>query len=77
MSCINSHSFDYANEFIQRAYIDAAGDSMKSAATKIKENVKYDSRSGKPLTTLPLDGSWQKRGHSSFNGVVTAISDGY
>jgi len=53
MLCMNSYSFDYANEFIQRAYIDAA--------TKIKENVKYDSISGKPLIALSLDGSWQKR----------------
>lgn len=28
------------------------------------------------LTKCSLDGSWQKRGHSSLNGVVTAIVDG-
>ena len=31
---------------------------------------------GNTICQCSLDGSWQKRGHSSLNGVVTAISNG-
>ena len=44
-----------------------AQDSMKIAAAELKEDVGGD-------VSVSLDGTWQKRGFSSHNGVVTAIS---
>ena len=44
-----------------------AEESMKAAASEVKS--KYGTDVG-----VSVDGSWQRRGHASHNGVVTAIS---
>ena len=41
---------------------------MLSNAMHVKEE------NGAPECGISLDGTWQKRGHASHNGVVTAIS---
>ena len=47
-----------------------ANDSMNNSAMEVKER----SESDEGHCGISLDGSWQKRGHASHNGVVTAIS---
>ena len=47
-----------------------ANDSMVSNAMNVKEVCANDMGE----CGISLDGSWQKRGHTSHNGVVTAIS---
>ena len=47
-----------------------ANDSMNNSAMEVKER----SGSDEGHCGISLDGSWQKRGHASHNGVVTAIS---
>ena len=47
-----------------------ADDSMLTTAIKVKEAVKNESGE----CGISIDGTWQKRGYSSHNGVVTAIS---
>ena len=44
---------------------------MKTAAGEV---VHIDTVSDIPCTRISVDGTWQKRGHSSLHGVVTAIS---
>jgi hypothetical protein len=46
-----------------------ANDSMNNSAMEVKEICGSEGECG-----ISLDGSWQKRGHSSHNSVVTAIS---
>ena len=60
------------------AYENEAKASMLRAAEKVhnetEEKVPWD-----PSITLcdvSIDGTWQKRGHSSLNGIVTAICTG-
>ena len=57
------------------AYLFICQKSMKKAALEsremVEENVTADISSD---IDVSLDGTWQHRGHTSFNGVVTAIS---
>ena len=79
MRCLNVHpishtSFNDLNEHVAAVYETVATESMQKAASVVSElsEVKV------PLPTcrVSLDGSWQKRGHASHNGVVTCISKG-
>ena len=69
MSSMSVNAFDYANTVVQEAYKASAEQSTREAATKVKEIAKEKTHSGEALVQVSLDGSWQKRGHSSFNGV--------
>ena len=42
---------------------------MVDSAFKVKENANEEEECG-----ISIDGTWQKRGHASHNGVVTVIS---
>ena len=53
---------------IHQAYIDEADQSMKVAAAEVKE------QTGSDELTASFDGTWQKPGHASLNGVVSVIS---
>ena len=60
------------------AYEIAANASMERAAEKVHNqaghNVPMDPSIA--LCDVSVDGTWQKRGHNSLNGVVTAICNG-
>ena len=61
---------------IRIASIEAAEDCMSRAADVIKEQTvdqPSTSAEGFPRRTISQDGTWQKRGHSSHNGVSSAI----
>ena len=69
------------NDHLLGAYLVAADNSMSQAATEVKEiSEKQNGGTSSPredsLTDciVSLDGSWQKQGHDSLNGVVTAIN---
>lgn len=44
---------------------------MKTAAKEVQQ---IDIVNDIPCTRVSIDGSWQKRGHSSLHSIVTAIS---
>ena len=48
------------------AYVDVARKNMKDAAEEYHENTVCD-------TAVSCDGTWQRRGFASLNGVVTAV----
>ena len=50
---------------------DVAETTMQDACTELRGDVAEDSIVD---TAVSCDGSWQRRGYSSLNGVVTAIS---
>ena len=60
---------------LAEAYEAAADASMKGAAAEVRASG-GEQIQGNTVCQCSLDGSWQERGHSSLNGVVTAISNG-
>ena len=74
MDCLNAMSFDNINNKIHVVYKAQAEESMSDAAKDIKLN-NNNKIQGNTLCRVSLDGSWQRRGHASLNGLVTAISN--
>ena len=52
---------------VHGAFVDVASKSMKQAAEEVKM------KEGTADIEASFDGSWQKPGHSSLNGIVSAI----
>ena len=75
MKCISENGYANLTRELSDAYENAAEASKAKAASEVKQSctVQVD---GKHLCQCSLDGSWQKRGHASLNGIVTAISSG-
>ena len=80
-SPMQSKAFNEMHENLSEAYKQVADVSMQNAANEfrfseaereIDLDVSYDDRVSD--ITVSGDGSWQKRGHSSLNGVVTIIA---
>ena len=78
---MQSKAFNEIQENLSEAYKQVADVSMQNAANEfrfsgaereIDLDVSCDGRV--PDITVSGDKSWQKRGHSSFNGVVTIIA---
>ena len=73
------NKFSYENTLktvLHNSYITAGQFSMKKGAEEvIRENIHVPSDNVKPAT-VSFDGSWQRRGYASLNGVLTAISQG-
>lgn len=70
-SFLSKHGFKTINDQVVSAYQLAAEDSMKRAAKQVKE---IDTVDGLSCARVSFDGKWQKRGHNSLHGVVTAMS---
>ena len=80
MSGLAWTAFKNINNELQSPYENTAEKSMQSVANKIRcdkdaDRIEIDNSQLK-VCDISLDGTWQRRGHSSLNGVVTAISDG-
>ena len=74
-------AYNATNDHLLEAYLVAADNSMSQAATEVKEisekqkeSTSFQGEDSLTDCTVSLDGSWQKRGHDSLNGVVTAIN---
>ena len=75
--CMNMHSisntaFRNISNKLFSAYENSAIESMQNAANEAK----MEEISQVYILVVSIDGTWQKRGHSSLNGVVTAVSKG-
>lgn len=74
-------TFQNISTEIHYASTESAEDAMNIAASFVKERVASEcsqskdttSKSECPVITVSYDGTWQKRGHSSHNGVGVAI----
>ncbi|GFT35810.1 uncharacterized protein NPIL_422681 [Nephila pilipes] len=60
--------FKRYNDILLRSLIKVSSESMRNA---VEDTVK-NNNSNRDITAA-FDGSWQKRGHTSLNGVVSAI----
>ena len=70
---LSHQSYNDINLSLHNIYEKAAKESMLAGVNDLKEkgNVSTD----EPLDTdIGIDGSWQKRGHSSLNGIVTSVA---
>ena len=63
---MSSKSYDNISNFAKDAARIVAERSMRKAAS--------DLRGDSPTADVSVDGTWQRKGFSSLNGVVTAIS---
>ena len=56
-------------------YIDVVNRNMKDAAEEVRRKLadEYETEVSVYDTAASCDGSWQRRGYSSINGIVTAI----
>ena len=70
---ISKTQYDRANEKLLKAYQDVCFQSCKEAAFETTTKLGGDSDTATDCQ-VSVDGTWQKRGHSSLNGVVTIIS---
>ena len=55
-------------------FIEVAMESMKRGAEETKRHVTKENEDGPADCHVSVDGTWQRRGHASLNGVVTVIS---
>jgi hypothetical protein len=76
MSCLTVNAFDNISKTVKEAYKFASEESMNEAALTAKQESKEKLNTGEALVQVAIDGSWQTRGHTSLNGVVTAICGG-
>ena len=61
------------NSILYDAYTSVASDSMHKASEEAKST---PDEAGVKNVTASFDGTWQRRGYSSFNGVASCIVDG-
>ena len=77
-SCMNMpppmayKSYAAINDLLLDAYKESANESMVMAGKDVRTNIVGSDFQN---TRVSVDGTWQKRGFSSMNGVVVAISD--
>ena len=70
---MNENSYRDHVKAVQTAAESVALESMSKAATEVKEFYK-EKKDGLYNIGVSGDGTWRKRGYSSFYGVVTVIS---
>ncbi|XP_047127052.2 uncharacterized protein LOC124808049 [Hydra vulgaris] len=68
-------SYNEINSDLLKFYEAASCDSMKDAVTEIRKR-DFPNAAENDIVDIQIgiDGSWQKRGHSSLNGVCTAVA---
>lgn len=70
MNLPNPPEFKRYNKILIQATKEVATDSMKKA---VEDSVGLNENGCRDITAI-FDGSWQRRGHASQNGIVSAIS---
>ena len=72
LHCMSNSSYLNLYEDLHNAYEDAAKSKKSNAALEVKQ-LGGKVIQGNTLCQCSVDGTWQKRGHSSINGVVTVM----
>ena len=67
-------NYDKLSNLLRDAVKSVAETSMKNAAQTIRANINVNDDDIQVDTGVSVDGSWQRRGFSSLNDVVTVIS---
>ena len=66
---------DLQDTHVALAYIKAAQDNMISAGNEVRQATGVDNNDEVVNIMISADGTWQRRGFSSLNGVVTIIAN--
>ena len=74
MNCLTPNGYNKIKQSVRAAYKDVAEKSMTRAASEAPSVGNQEDAQGIKQLRVSIDGSWQKRGHMSKNGVVTAVS---
>ena len=68
-------SYNDINSTLHDIYENVAAENTKKAAVEVRKIINNGATSDDIVDCqISIDGTWQKRGHSSLNGVVVAIS---
>ena len=67
-------TYDKINVMLHECYSEIAQNSMKMGADETITKVGQQEHDSATNCQVSVDGTWQKRGHASMNGVVTLIS---
>jgi len=74
-TCVSNFSYNEINKSIHPIYQECADESMKRAASEIRNQIDPNVAEDKTVDSdICIDGSWQKRGYSSLVGTVTGVS---
>ena len=71
---ISLRSYNRINDTLHNTYITVSNQSMVNAAQNTA-NSRHQINNETIKCPVSVDGTWQKRGHASTNGVVTVISN--
>ena len=72
---LSKSSYNDINKKLNSAYADSAKESVENAVQEVWDIVNPNADTNDIVDSdICIDGSWQKRGHNSLNGVVTGIS---
>ena len=71
----NNKTYNDINKLLVDAYNDVAKECMRKTPSEVNQlcSRKVNNHG---LCRVSADGTWQKRGHASLNGIVTLISNG-
>ena len=69
----NAKAYNSINDMIHDAYEEAAESSMKKTSDDVRALLNYADDQTADIE-VSLDGTWQKRGYASLNGVTTVIA---
>lgn len=74
-NCLTQASYDSINKSLQRSYGEVAQASQKKAALETRKSIAAGELEQTVDCNVSVDGSWQRRGYASMNGVVTLMSN--
>ncbi|GFT25288.1 uncharacterized protein TNCV_181401 [Trichonephila clavipes] len=73
MPCVTKGAYRLCEEKLLAAVTSTAKDAINDAALEVR-NFKKCSNTAVAECGVSVDGTWQRRGHSSLNGCVAALS---
>jgi hypothetical protein len=72
---LTNHSYDITNNKLHKVYKEISSQSMKAAVSELREMLNANGSDDEVIDCgISIDGTWQRRGYSSLNGVVAGLS---
>ena len=73
---MTKNNFQKINESLLKAYTTVAEETILEAGKELHETLSVENSAANEIVDyqVSVDGTWQKRGYSSLNGVVTLLS---
>ena len=72
---LTNHNYDRINSKLHKVYKEGSSESMKAAVSGLRAVVNANASDDEIIDCgISIDGTWQRRGYSSLNGVVAGLS---